>query len=236
MWASQLSVLDVAHRAVLLDLPGFGAAVDHQVPETLAGFAQAVGETIDANVGRAATVVGHSFGGYVALQLYRDRPELFERLVLVSTRSEADPAEAREKRLATARRLEDPNEHLDLDATVKGLLAPGTWELQGPLVAQVRAMVASAPNATIVRTLRAIAHRPDLTPVLPSIAVPSLAVWGEKDVLIPPERTRALGESIAGAQGVEIPGAGHLSPLETPDRFTEVLRAFLARTTAGWPT
>jgi 3-oxoadipate enol-lactonase len=234
MWNPQLSALSDTHRIALLDLPGYGTAADAAVPDTMVGFGEAVRTAIVEKLGGRTTVVAHSFGGYVALQLYADHPELFERLVLVSTRSGADSAEARDKRMATARRLKNPGEHLDVGEVTKSLLAESTWTAGGPVVTVTKAIVGAAPNPTVVRTLTAIADRPDQAAVLPAIDVPTLVIWGEKDGLIPPAQTRELVGAIPEAQGVEIAGAGHLSPLERSDAFNAALRGFLTRT-AGRP-
>jgi pimeloyl-ACP methyl ester carboxylesterase len=234
MWEQQVSPLARTNHVVVLDLPGYGTAVDSPVPETLEGFAESVAAALDARPERSpVTLVGHSFGGYVALQLYDDRPDLFRGLVLTSTRALPDSPEAREKRYATVRRLSDPNEHLDVDATVRTLVAQDTWAQQGAVVRRIRQLVAGATNAAIVPTLRAIAGRPDLTPILREVAVPTLVTWGSGDVLIPPEHSRTLVDGIQGARGVELRDAGHMAPLETPDAYTTALEKFLA--TPGAP-
>ncbi|HEV8050313.1 MAG TPA: alpha/beta fold hydrolase [Thermoplasmata archaeon] len=230
MWTPQLTGLSARHRILLLDLPGYGSAATDPVPDTLEGFGEAVRAVIEGETGGHASVVGHSFGGYVALRLYEEHPELFDRLLLVSTRSGADTPEAKEKRLATARRLAAPTEHLDIDEVAKSLVAESTWNAGGPVREQVRSIVAAAPNVTVARTLTAIANRADLTPVLAKVRVPSLVVWGASDRLIPPAQTKALVGGIPGARGTEVPGAGHLSSLETPTEFDDAVRAFLVAT------
>ncbi|MCI4333052.1 MAG: alpha/beta hydrolase, partial [Thermoplasmata archaeon] len=227
MWMPQLTGLSDQYRVALLDLPGYGTSAAAAVPDTLSGFAEAVRAVVEGVFQGRATIVGHSFGGYVALQLYRDHPELFERLILVSTRAGADTPEAREKRLTTAERLARPAEHLDVDETARSLLSEATWSSGGPVVEVVRAIVASASNAAIIPTLTAIANRPDQGPVLPTVRVPTLVVWGGGDRLIPPAQTQALAAGIPGARGVEIAGAGHLSPLEAPTKFDGAVRSFL---------
>jgi 3-oxoadipate enol-lactonase len=228
MWMPQLTGLSAGHRVVLLDLPGYGSAGDDAVPDTLGGFGDAVRDVVEHDLGGHATIVGHSFGGYVALQLYRDHPNLFDRLVLVSTRSGADSPEAREKRIETARRVSEPGGHLEVEEVAKTLVSEATWSRGGPVPEVVRAIVAAAPGSTVVQTLTAIANRPDLTPVLPTIRVPTLVLWGSADRLIPPAQTQALVTAIPGARGVELPGAGHLGPLETPTEFDTAVRTFLA--------
>jgi pimeloyl-ACP methyl ester carboxylesterase len=229
IWEPQLGSLSVGHRVVLLDLPGYGLAREWPVPDSLAGFAEMVHRTLNRHFSSPIVVVGHSFGGYVALEMFRDHPGQFRALVLTDTRSEADGAEAREKRLATARRLEDPAQHLDVEATARGLVSPRTWERTGPLPETVRRIVRDVPSRTIIGTLKAIAGRSDLTPVLSTIQVPALVIWGEEDTLIPPAQSRAMVDRIRGSSGVGIPEAGHLPSMEAPERFAKTVGDFLAR-------
>lgn len=227
MWRPQLDELSSENHIVLLDLPGYGLAQDTSVPETLDGFAETLHRTLTGRIDGPMVVVGHSFGGYIALELIRQHPEVFEGLVLTNTRSEPDTAEAKERRLATVRRLEDSSQHLDIDEVTRSVLAPGTWATGGPVVDTVRAIVRSVRSAAIVGSLKAIAGRPDLSPVLSLIHVPTLVIWGEEDRLIPPAQSRSMVTGISNCSGVGISGAGHLPSLEAPEAFTRALREFL---------
>ena len=93
-------------------------------------------------------------------------------------------------------------------------------------------MVQSARSPTIRNTLRAMAGRPDLTPVLATICVPSLVIWGEEDRLIAPAETQAMVARIPVASGQGIPGAGHLPSLESPKQFSRALGELLLRVTS----
>ena len=61
------------------------------------------------------------------------------------------------------------------------------------------------------------------------LAVPTLVVTSEHDSLYPPQLARAMAARIGGAELVEIPGAGHVSSLEQPERFNAALAAFLVK-------
>jgi pimeloyl-ACP methyl ester carboxylesterase len=229
MWLPQLESLSHDHRVLLVDLPGFGLAADEVVPDSLAGFAQRVHATLVQQRAISPLIVGHSFGGYVALQLYHDHPELFAGLVLADTRSGADSAEAREKRMALVQRLEKSGEFLDVDETVRGLLAPATWEAQGPVVDQVRNIVREARPPALRGSLRAMAGRPDHTATLATIEVPALVIWGEEDHLIPPAQSQSMVPTLRAGEGVGIARAGHLPSLESPVAFDGAVRSLLRR-------
>src|SRR5580693_2729357 len=226
IWAEQLSGLSDTQEVVLIDLPGFGADWRSPAPETLSGYSDAVADTLLSGRQHPATIVGHSFGGYIALQMYLDHSELFEHLILVSTRATADTAEQRKNRLATAAHLESTGEPLDVEATAKALVAERSWEGNSTAARVAKEVVTSARSDSAKAALRAMASRPDLTPVLRSVKVPTLVVWGEEDRLIPPKETRALVDGVPQATGIGIPGAGHLSMLEAPGAFNAAVKAF----------
>ena len=217
---------------LLLDLPGYGLAEAAPVPDTLTGFADAVRRTLASRLSDRLIVVAHSFGGYIALELLRTHPEIFAGLVLTNTRSEADAPEAREKRLALVKRVEDPLQRLDVEETSRGLLAPATWEANGDLAQNVRGIVRSAQPPAIIGSLKAMAGRADLTPVLSTIRVPTLVLWGEEDRLIPTAQTRSMVARIPSSRGKGIPKVGHLPSLEAPEEFNRAVAELLGRVSA----
>jgi pimeloyl-ACP methyl ester carboxylesterase len=73
--------------------------------------------------------------------------------------------------------------------------------------------------------------RPDSTPTLATIDVPTLVVVGEDDVLTPVAEARAMQAAIRGSALEIIAGAGHLSSYERPAAFNHVVSEFLARVT-----
>jgi pimeloyl-ACP methyl ester carboxylesterase len=229
IWARQLETLSTDHRVVALDLPGYGLAADQPVPDTLSGFAETVHRELARRFPDPVVLAGHSFGGYIVLELMRTHPEVAEALLLANTRSGADPPEVREKRLETVRQVEDPERGLDVDATAKGLVAPAEWTSNGPAAQAAREIVRRAPRAAVVGSLKAMARRPDLTPVLGEIGVPTLVVWGEADQLIPTDQTRSMVARIPSSRGVGIAGAGHLPCLERPDEFNAATTELLGR-------
>jgi pimeloyl-ACP methyl ester carboxylesterase len=72
-----------------------------------------------------------------------------------------------------------------------------------------------------------MAARPDSTPQLAEIDVPTLIVVGAEDAITPPSEARAMHEAIPGSRLVELAGAGHLANLEAPDAFNAAIEEFL---------
>ena len=104
------------------------------------------------------------------------------------------------------------------DAMLIKLLAAGTLEGASGVAQEVRSMIVATPVEGMVTALQAMRDRPDSTPVLPAITVPTLVIAGEEDAITPAVGMRSMADSIPGSTYVCIPGAGHLSPVEQPGR------------------
>jgi 3-oxoadipate enol-lactonase len=91
-----------------------------------------------------------------------------------------------------------------------------------------RVMLATDPRG-VAAASRGMAERPDMTASLPEIGCPMLVVVGSEDVASPPAEMRGIAAAIPGARFVEIPAAGHLSPLEKPAAANAALAEFLAK-------
>jgi pimeloyl-ACP methyl ester carboxylesterase len=171
-------------------------------------------------------LAGHSMGGYVCLEIYRQAPERVARLALLNTYSRPDMPEAAEHRrrwIADVRqgRYHTVLERLFVDA-VHPKLAHDTALKQ--IVLDMGDQV--GPDA-FIHQLEAIMTRNDARPVLASIKCPTLVLTSDSDNAVPNKASFAMAEAIPGAKLVIIPECGHLSPLEQPDMLTAALRDWL---------
>jgi 3-oxoadipate enol-lactonase len=166
-------------------------------------------------------------GGYVAFALWRRRPELVRALVLADTRPDADSAEARENRARMADTARRAGPAAVAGAMLPSLLAGRTMEAQPDVVDAVRDMIATTATETLVAALAGMAARPDSSPDLEGIDVPTLVVVGEHDALTPPGIARSMADRIPRCRLEVLPDAGHVSNLESPGAFTAALKEFL---------
>jgi 3-oxoadipate enol-lactonase len=89
-------------------------------------------------------------------------------------------------------------------------------------------MIESASADAIASALEAMIARPDSTPDLARVNCPALIVVGAEDAVTPEAHARAMEKGIERSRVVVLPGAGHLSNLESPDAFSRALADFLA--------
>lgn len=224
VWHAQLDELADEFTLVAWDEPGAGGSSDLPADFGLTDYADCLASLIGEVSGGPAHVAGLSWGGTLALELYRHHPDLVATLVLVDTYAGwkgSLPEDEVRARLAGLREMlsASPDE---LDPTLPGLFSGDPPVEAVVLLEQLAADVRPASMRIALEIMAATDQR-DL---LPSIAVPTLLIWGELDARSPLTVARRFEETIPGAQLVVIPGAGHLSHLERPDRFNEAVREF----------
>jgi pimeloyl-ACP methyl ester carboxylesterase len=226
MWANELHSLSAHWRVLAPDLRGFGKSPSIE-PFTIEDLADDV-HALLAKLGALPCVVGgFSMGGYVALAFAKKHPRDVRALILVDTRAEADTAEGKAGREKAIELVRKSGVKAIADQMLPKLLVPDD-QRRGPKATDtVRQMIESQPPMTIEHALRAMRDREDYTTMLPSIAVPTLILVGEKDPLTPPQMSRAMHERIPRSQLVEIPNAAHLTPLENPDAVGHAMQDFL---------
>jgi 3-oxoadipate enol-lactonase len=226
LWAHQVATLS-GWRRIAPDLRGAGASDAPDAGYSMAAYADDLAALLDRLRVERAVVAGLSMGGYVAFEMWRRHRTRVMGLVLADTRAEADTPEARRGREEMIEVARAHGAAAVADRMVPKLLGRSTRRAQPHLVEQVHGMIARAPVAGLVGALAAMRERPDSTPQLASIDVPTLVVVGEEDEVTPPALARALAAGVPGAAMTTIPGAGHLAPLEAPTVVSRVVAEFL---------
>jgi 3-oxoadipate enol-lactonase len=216
MWEPQIAHVEVATSAP--NLPGFGGAPAAGDVMTMAAAAERAIRSLDEAGIERAVVCGLSLGGYVAFEVWRQVRERVIGLVLANTRAVADPPEGVEARHALAERLRAEGNVLATEPPP--LLAEDAPE---ELQTRVREWIAEQPAESIAAAALGMAERPDSTPDLAAIDVPTLVITSSGDRLIAPDVSKEMGAAISGARVEVIDGVGHLSNVEAPDAFGHLL-------------
>jgi pimeloyl-ACP methyl ester carboxylesterase len=227
LWQPQVEALADEFTVVAWDEPGAGRSSDLPWGFGLPDYADCLAALIEALSLGPAHVGGLSWGGTVALELYRRRPACVATLILVDTYAGwkgSLPEEELNRRVAHAREmLAAPAE--SFDPTLPGLLSadppPEAVALLEEMAADVR------PES--MRTQLTLMAETDQRDLLPRIAVPTLLVWGEQDARSPLAIARQFERAIPDTRLVVIPDAGHVSNLEQPERFNGAVREFCRR-------
>jgi pimeloyl-ACP methyl ester carboxylesterase len=227
MWAPQAKALSATRRVITPDYPGFGSSPRPCAQPDMRYYAEGVGELLD-KLGLDRVVLGGlSMGGYVAFACLRIFPERISALILANTRPDPDPEDAREARREMARRVAEEGVEVLPKLQMERLLAPDTLENDGEVVELVRGLILESSPDGVVAALGAMRDRPDSTGILGDIKAPTLLIGGEEDSLSTPEIMAGMAEKIPNSRYVVLSQAGHLSNLESPDKFSAALSGFL---------
>jgi pimeloyl-ACP methyl ester carboxylesterase len=216
-------------------LPGSGSTADLPGDQvSLAGYGAWARRFLEAvGVEEKVVVVGHSFGGGVAISLAYDHPEVVRSLVLVNSIGGSAWKRGKRLRSLAERPLWDWGLHLPSDM----------WPLQQ--ATRVLPVVFEDALSNVVRHPRSVwrvgqlARNADLRPEVEELkrrGLPVTIIWAKRDGVVPREAFDALCVA-AGAEGRVVDGS-HSWLLADPDRFSEVITndievAKLARSLGG---
>jgi pimeloyl-ACP methyl ester carboxylesterase len=226
MWAPQLGALVRQGRCIAPDLRGFGGT-SAAAPYSMDQYADDVAALMDGLGLGAGVIGGLSMGGYIAFAFWRRHREKVRALVLADTRAGPDTEEGREKRRRLIEVARSRGAATVADMQVGSMVGETTRERRPEVVATIRAMMAAAPVDGIVGALEAMMARPDSTPTLATIDVPTLILVGAEDTLTPPTEARAMHERIRGSRLEILEQSGHICNLEQSAAFSHVVSEFV---------
>ena len=212
LWAHAQATFETSREVLIPDL---------SLDTSIAAMAERVLQQAPPRFALAAL----SMGGYVAFEIMRRAPDRVARLALLDTMARPDdPARARVRRglleLAGLGRFKGVTPQL-----LPRLMHARS--LDTPVAQVVLDMADDIGREGFIRQQQAIIERADYQPVLASIQVPTLVLYGEQDEITPLAEAQLIHGQIAGARLEVIPECGHLPPLEHPQRTSELLGQWL---------
>jgi pimeloyl-ACP methyl ester carboxylesterase len=236
-WLENLPYFSRSHRAIALDLPGFG---DSPMPSWgigMAAYGRLVHDFCDKlGVERLAAIVGNSMGGFVSTEAVIEEPSRFDRLVLVSAAG-ISFAEAEGRRAEAAVRTFEATVPFFAGAREHWVRRPRARKLAFGRVFRypnrVRPELLAEQIHPSVRApgfgdaTRAIGGY-DTRHRLPEIEIPTLVVWGMNDQIVPPEAAIGYHRYIEHSRLEIFERTGHVPQMERPERFNRLVEDFFA--------
>src|SRR5688572_1904451 len=224
-WHRQLDGLSDEFTVVAWDAPGAGRSTDPPEAFGLDGYADCLAGFLETLGLDAACVAGLSFGGILALALQRRHSARSSALLLASAYAGwagSLPPDVVEQRLRQALTLADGAPEAFVDALLPTMFSK---TMPRETVDEFRASM----QAFHPRGFRAMARASaeDVRDVLRHIEVPTLLVYGDRDVRAPLTVAEALQAGISGSRLVVLPNAGHLCNIEALDEFNAAVRDIL---------
>ena len=211
-----------------IDLRGHGDSQATPGPYPMSLLADDCATFLDAlGIQRPVVICGLSMGGYIAFAFYRQYASRVAGLVLAATRPGPDTPEGQANRDKSAALARQQGVSAIAEAMLPKLLSPGTYQDQPELVKQVRAIMETISLEGITGDLMGMKERPDSTPALSGIKVPTLVLHGADDQIIPLQEAERMRNAIPNARLQVLPEAGHLLNLEQPELFNQAIQGFI---------
>ena len=225
-FARQLAYFGDRYRPIAWNMPGFEGSAPLPVV-TMEALAASLGGFIHELGLERPVLVGHSIGGMVVQRLLAEAPHTARAVVLAQTSAafgSRDPSWAEAFIQARLGPLDAGLGMADLAPEIVAASAGAGADPEG-LALAVDCM-AHVPDSTYRDMVLAMPGF-DQRAALGRIAVPTLVLAGSQDQSAPADGMARMMGKIPDARFVVIEGAGHLAYVEQPDRFNEVLDAFL---------
>lgn len=227
MWHPQTTVFGSQYRIITPDLRGYGESESFADVTMLEDFARDIAALLDELEVENIILCGLSMGGQIAFEFFRLFPQRIRALVLADTFAQLDDAERKQARHDTAERLLKEGMQDYAEEVLPKMIAPQTIREQPAVKAHVLSMMRGTSPQGAAAALRGRAERPDYTPLLPEINIPTLIIVGSRDEFTPVADAEFMRDRIPAAKMAVIEGAGHMPNLENSAEFNRIVGEFL---------
>lgn len=196
----------------MLDLPGFGSSPEPKNSFSVQDYADVVGEFIKKLKLNNVILIGHSFGGRVAINLASSEPVLIKKVILVDA--------------AGLRTNKGSNGVVFLAKLAKPFFRPKFMAGWRKKIYRALGSVDYLESGSLKETYLKVASE-DLSGYLPKISQPTLIIWGDNDKDTPLVFAKTMNEKIKNSKVVVLKEAGHFSFLDKPKEFLNELTKFI---------
>ncbi len=214
------------------DLPGFGSSEMLPGEFSLQDVAASMNDWVGQEGISDAVLIGHSLGGYVALEMVRREPDKFTGLVLFHSTAIADSLEKKESRTKVLKFIDDNG----ILAFTSNFIEPLFSDPSHPAIPFVKSLSMGAHVDTVKGYTRAMRDRRDNVTVLSAFGKPVLLLGGESDKGIPADSLVEQGKVRSGITVSILPEAAHMGMFEMKDdaiqQITDFLSGFITSRTA----
>jgi len=221
IWAPVADGLKGEARVIMPDLRGHGKSPDTAEVYTMRLMAEDLVALLDRLELEKVVLVGHSMGGYVVLAFAHAYPNRLAGLGMVASQADADSPERRQGRLVTAREVKRRGVRYVAD----GMAPKLTLDID--LQKQLHELMMKNRTGSVINSLKGMAERSDANAWLPTVSVPGLVIAGGSDQIIPVSRGQSMAQMLSKGWLVEIPEAGHMPMMETPEKVVSALRQLI---------
>jgi pimeloyl-ACP methyl ester carboxylesterase len=235
-WLENLPYFGGTHRAIALDLPGFGDSPMPSWEITMANYGRLIHDFCERlGIDRVAALVGNSMGGFIATEAVIEEPERFDRLVLISAAGISFAEWQGRSVDAAGRMVKAAIPFLSGERRAYWTRPRGRKLAFGQVVRNPNKLRPELLAEQVRPGLQAPGFPDALAAIfgydtrerLPEIEIPAMVVWGLNDQIVPVEGALGYHRLIPKSRLELFERTGHLPMLERPQRFNPLLEGFI---------
>lgn len=227
VWDDFIARLLPKIRIISIDLPGHGLSGSHKTNNSIEFSAEVAKEVFDICKVEKACIIGHSMGGYIAIEAVKRYPERFTSLILMHSGPHAD---SEEKKIDRKREIALINKS-KLQAIAKmgipKMFAPENLRRMDEKIREIVELTETHDPEGVVATLEGLMSREDNMEFLKNYKSPFLLVLGKHDYHIPQERAHLLINELPNSEKLILEHSGHNGFLEETEIVQKRLLEFL---------
>ena len=226
VWEDFQKLLAPDCRVVAMDIPGHGISQVMGEVHTMEFLADTVIGVLDELEVAKATVVGHSMGGYVALQALRMHPERFNGIVLLSSTPNPDSEDKKADRDREIALVEKGHKDLLSQTAPNGFATDNLRRMKDEIAFLEEQIYVTEPEG-VTALLKGMKARVDSNELLQQSPVRQMFILGKKDNYIPMEKAEAMVAAHPQAEVVWLENSGHMGFFEEPEATAEAILKFV---------
>ncbi|MCK9627894.1 MAG: alpha/beta hydrolase [Bacteroidales bacterium] len=227
IWDDFIKLLPETLRIVSIDLPGHGLTGSNKDENSIAFMADVVKSVLDLCKIESACVVGHSMGGYVAIEAIKRHRERFSGIVLMHSGPGADTDEKKIDREREIELIRKAKLHMIVKMGIPKMFAKENLRRMDEKIAEIEEISETHDPEGIVATINGLKNRENNLKYLKECNIPLLIFFGTDDYHIPVEKAMNLQKELPEAKCVFLQHSGHNGFLEEPQIVKEELLKFL---------
>lgn len=229
IWEAIAHRLSKHFKLIFIDLPGHGGSKSYLLQDEITIWREAIGKIIDREIQQEYSIVGHSLGGYVALDLLRATPKNIHHCILLNSNFWADTAEQKKDRDRIISVLEKSPYHFIIEAIPN--LFPHSERLKHKKTIEVLIKNAlKMPQEGIINTVKMMRDRPSYEAVMVEHQDKVSIVQGEKDNIVPKEQILYYTKTLDLTEKcIVFLKTGHMSSLEAPGEVSKIVYKVLPK-------
>ncbi len=222
IWDAFTLKISEGFKAIAVDLPGFGLSPLPGPNFSIKEIAQLLNDWVVSEGFQHAVLLGHSLGGYVALSMLEQRPELYSGVGLLHSTARPDTPAKRENRNKVIEFVKANGVMKFIDSFV-----PDLYYLKDhPSISFAHKIAAQTTETTFLAYTEAMRDRASSEGVLASSRVPVLIIAGQYDPVIDVATLKAQAQLNNGIRFHLLPNVGHMGHFEAENEAAQIVNDF----------